>query len=386
MPFTNSSFSSLLSPNQLVIQTLTQFIDGQIDQYANNLFANASHIQVGNSSVFTYISPNSVYSQSFTSGDTVSNLVINSTAFNIQSYSSNTYIDAYQASFSGILISQSGTILNGGTFLGGALFANSTAGNVGDVFSVGTTGPYWSSSANNALNLNGVPASSYVNTTGSYTISGIHTHTTNSIFTANLYVGNSSVNAIVFANSTNVYFTGTSYNANNSYNLGGFSADQYAYANVIPTLEKKSDLAADVHNLTANNSDYLGGIAAGNYLTYFGNYNITGIQNHTANVSIYGALLANNSAGTVGQVLASDASGNVFWQTTNGQSISVNDLVITGKLFANNFNGEKGLVLTSNGSGTYWSDVTNVSGGIFDGGNPYSSYINSPRLDAGGVY
>jgi hypothetical protein len=44
------------------------------------------------------------------------------------------------------------------------------------------------------------------------------------------------------------------------------------------------------------------------------------------------------------------------------------------------------LVLTSNGTGTYWSDVTNYSGGLFDGGTPYSSYVDQPRLDAGGVY
>ena len=377
----NLNFSSILSSDHLAIQTLTQYIDGQIDQEANNLFANASHVIIGNSSVQTYITLDNISTSSVTVGDAISNLTINSTAFTLASYNgSNTYIDAYTASFAGLVAAQNGLYVNGGLFFNGSVFANSSAGNTGDIFTSGSSGPYWANSVNNALNLNGVPASSYVNTSGNYAISGVHTHL------ANVVIGNSSVNATMFANSTNVYFTGTSYTANDSVNLGGFSANQYAYANVIPTLQTTAGLAANVHNLTANNSDYLGGVAASQYPTKFGNSTITGIFNHTANVQIRGALVANGLAGTVGQVLASDASGNIFWQTTNGQSISVTDIKIDGKLFANNFNGEKGLVLTSSGSSVYWSDVTNASGGIFDGGNPFSSYINNPRLDAGGVY
>lgn len=60
----------------------------------------------------------------------------------------------------------------------------------------------YSGTANNASNLGGVAPTSYVNTSGAYTISGVHTHT------ANLVVGNSTVNvattnsSVAVANST----------------------------------------------------------------------------------------------------------------------------------------------------------------------------------------
>jgi hypothetical protein len=121
-------------------------------------------------------------------------------------------------------------------------------------------------------------------------------------------------------------------------------------------------------------------------ISKFNNSIITGVYTYYANVQLRAALWANGSPGALGQVLAADASGNVFWQTTNGQSISVNNFVVTGRVVANSFVGEKGLVLTSNGNGVYWSDVSTTGAGTFDGGTPLSSYINSPKLDAGGVY
>jgi hypothetical protein len=525
----NFNFSSVLSSSHLAIQTLTEYIDGQIDQAANNLFANASHLSVGNSSVSTYITPQNIDTPSILIGDASSNITANSTALQISSFGgSNTYIDAYQASFSGLLQAQNGLYVTNG-LTADFVFANSSSGNTGDVLASGTSGVYWANSVNNALHFDGAPSSAYVNTSGNYAISGIHFHF------ANVIVGNTSVNATMFANSTNVFFTGISYtandtlhfngltadqyaysnviptlqtttgltanvaklnsnnagylggiaasqyayanviptlqtttglaanvanlNANNAYHLGGYNADQYAFANVIPTLQTTAGLAANVAQLDSNNALYLNGVAANqyafansvqttaglaanvaqlnsnnalylngvaanqyafanviptlqttaglaanvakltannsayfnnlapyNYPTTFGNYLITGVYRHAANVHLLGALVANSLPGTTGQVLAADASGNVFWQTTNGQSISVANLAVTGPIFANNFIGNKGLVLTSNGNGVYWSDVTNASGGIFDGGSPLSSYINNPRLDAGGVY
>jgi len=525
----NFNFSSVLSSSHLAIQTLTEYIDGQIDQAANNLFANASHISVGNSSVYTYITPTNIDTAAVIIGDALSNISVNSTAFKISSFGgSNTYVDSYQASFSGFLQAQNGLYVNNGVTTD-FLYANSSSGNTGDVLASTPTGVYWANSVNNAIHLNGAPSSAYVNTSGNYAISGIHFHF------ANVIVGNTTVNATMFANSTNVFFTGISYfandtlyfngltadqyaysnviptlqtssglssnvakltannslylggiaatqyayanviptlqttaglaanvatlSANNAYNLGGYNADQYAFSNVIPTLQTTAGLAANVAQLDSNNSLYLGGFSANqypfansvqttaglaanvatlnsnnasylggfaanqyayanviptlqtnaglaanvakltannsayfnnlapyNYPTTFGNYLITGVYRHAANVHLLGALIANSISGTTGQVLAADASGNVFWQTTNGQSISVANLALTGPLFANNFIGNKGLVLTSNGNGVYWSDITNASGGIFDGGSPLSSYINNPRLDAGGVY
>ena len=415
----NLNFSSVLSPDHLTLQTLIENIDGQIDQTTNSLFANASLITLGNSSVSTIITPDNILSSSFISDDGSSKISINSTAFNLTSFGgANTYISGTQATFSSIIDAMAGLYVAGAIFLDGSISVNSTFGNTGDVLSVGDTGLYWSNSvanasylggyaanqyafanslnyyqttagladnvatltANSATHLGGTAASQYVNTTGNYILTGVITHT------ANIVVGNSTVNSVISANSTNVFFTGVSYFANSAAYLGGYAADQYAFANSLVDYETVINLPTDVLRLTANSANYLGIYPASDYTTVHSNATIDGVYTHSANLSLQAGLLANNQAGTVGQVLASDATGKVFWQTTNGQSISVDDLVITGKLYANGFNGANGLVLTSNGSTVYWSDITNASGGIFDGGTPYSSYINSPRIDAGGVY
>ena len=99
--------------------------------------------------------------------------------------------------------------------------------------------------AANAGSLGGVAAANYLNNSGAYSISGVHTHTANIAFSGNatsrilvgtigsgngivlannsINIGNSTVNATVTSNSTVVYFTGTAYNANNSAYLGGFT-------------------------------------------------------------------------------------------------------------------------------------------------------------------
>ena len=451
-----NNFSSILSSDHLAIETLSEILDGQADQTANNLYANASVISIGNSSVYTFITPYDLTTSKVNIGDATANVVIDPLSINLSYAGRNTSITPFNSTFAGLLTVQGGIFSAGALYLGQDIFANGAAGTSGDVLVSSGVGQYWSNSVNNAINLAGVPSTSYVNSTGDYVIGGIHTHT------ANLVFGNSTVNSIMFANSSNVFFTGISYTANNSVNLAGqpgsyyaansllnsyqtlaglasnvalltannsnylgglaaneymllttlpglqtkaaladdvhhltanssdylgsFAADQYAFANVIPTLQTKADLSADVYKLTANNSNYLGGIYHTLYPTKFNNSIITGVYTYNANVQLRAALWANGNPGTLGQVLAADASGNVFWQTTNGQSISVNNFVVTGAVVANSFVGEKGLVLTSNGNGVYWSDVATTGAGTFDGGTPLSSYINNPRLDAGGVY
>jgi hypothetical protein len=59
--------------------------------------------------------------------------------------------------------------------------------------------------------------------------------------------------------------------ANSSDYLGSSAADQYAFANVIPTLQTKSELATDVSKLLANSANYLGGIYHTLYPTKFNN-------------------------------------------------------------------------------------------------------------------
>ena len=70
-------------------------------------------------------------------------------------------------------------------------------------------------------------------------------------------------------------------------------------------------------------------------------------------------IVSNGSFGTNGQVLTSNGT-SMYWSSagfTNGQSISVNNLVVTGPFTANGANGTAGQVLTTNGTGVYWSSA-----------------------------
>lgn len=141
-----------------------------------------------------------------------------------------------------------------------------------------------------------------------------------------------------------------------------------------------------IATLTANNANNLGGAAAANYVqntdsrTLSGNLAFTG-----ANLSVSGNLtiesageliiasgagiVANGTLGTANQVLTTDGT-TVYWANaaagggggfTNGQSISVNNFVITGAFSANTSNGIAGQVLTTSNTGVYWSNVSILS-------------------------
>ena len=113
--------------------------------------------------------------------------------------------------------------------------------------------------------------------------------------------------------------------------------------------------------------------------TLSGNLNFTGANTRfDGKVTLAGNAVINagisiidstGSQGTSGQVLASNGSGNVYWATvansgfTNGQSISVNNFVVTGSITANGSNGVAGYVLHSNGSTAYWAIVEAGSNG-----------------------
>lgn len=166
----------------------------------------------------------------------------------------------------------------------------------------------------------------------------------------------------------------------------------------------------------ANNTAFLGGVAAASYINTSANYTIGGVHTHNANIvmtnpagisangsfgtagqalttngtSVYwstivgtnaaasyswtnthtfnsnvtlattAALIANGLSGTAGQTLTSNGT-TVYWSSpsvsfANGQSISVTNLTITGGLTANSSTGAAGQILTSNGSVSYWAN------------------------------
>lgn len=76
-----------------------------------------------------------------------------------------------------------------------------------------------------------------------------------------------------------------------------------------------------VSTLTANNANFLGGNAANTYAP-LANPTFTGTVS-TANVTINGAITANSSAGSAGQVLASNGT-SVYWTTVAANPFSSN--------------------------------------------------------------
>lgn len=115
--------------------------------------------------------------------------------------------------------------------------------------------------------------------------------------------------------------------------------------------------------LTSNNAAYLGNVASSFYINTSASYTITGVHTHNANIIIgsTATVSANGSVGTQGQVLTSNGS-TIYWANpysgfSNGQSISVNNFIITGSFTANGTIGSNGQVLTSNGSTVYWSST-----------------------------
>ena len=110
--------------------------------------------------------------------------------------------------------------------------------------------------------LGGVAAASYVNTSGAYTISGIHTYTANLVVNAAIIAGGNSGAAgqVLTSNGTgNVYWSTVSSSVN--------TAASYTWTNT----------------------------------------NI-----FTANVTVNGAIIAGGNSGTAGQLLASNGTGNVY--------------------------------------------------------------------------
>jgi hypothetical protein len=240
----------------------------------------------------------------------------------------------------------------------------------------------YTGSANNASNLGGVAAASYVNTSGNYTLTG------NVTFNANLIIGsagdlviNASAgiwangsfgpnNSILTSNGSAVYWsnglTSSSLTANsvaittgtitvgnstvntdigNNYiSVGNNSGYSNIYSGYISLGNSVSNaiINSTTYTGTANNALYLGGVAAASYVNTSGNYTLSGNTTFSANLII----------GATGDLIINATAG--FW--------------------ANGGFGTAGQVLTTNSSAVYWANAT-VNGAI-TASNLASDYIN----------
>ena len=238
---------------------------------------------------------------------------------------------------------------------------NITVGNSTVNSSINSTA--FSGTANNATNLGGVSSTSYVNTTGAYVITGLHTHNANLFMnTSTLFVGNTTSNVtvnttnIVIGNSTvnsSINSTAFSGTANNATNLGGQAASYYTNATNLATGTVPT---ARLASGTANSSTFLrgdqtwatpagggsgspGGSTSDIQFNDAGNF--AGNSNFTYDSSVIRLTVGNSSINT----------------QINSTSVVVKSIVANGGL------GSSGQVLTSNSTGIYWSTVSGGGGG-----------------------
>ena len=222
----------------------------------------------------------------------------------------------------------------------------------------------YSGTANNATNLGGVAAASYVNTSAAYTITGVHVHNANVIVnTAVLSVGNTTANVttntthIVVGNSSvnvsinSTAFSGTSSNATN---LNSQPGSYYTNATNLATGTVPTARLAT--SGTANSSTFLRGDqtwatpAGGGSGTPGGA--TTDIQFNDSG----------NFAGNANFTYDSSAVRLTVGNTTVNTQVN-STAVVVKSIVANGSTGSSGQFLTSNGTGIYWSTASGGGGG-----------------------
>ena len=224
--------------------------------------------------------------------------------------------------------------------------------------------------ANNAAYLGGTAAASYVTTTN--LSDNLANYSTTTATTSNAATAYS--NAASYADTK----AGTAYSNATSYADTKAGA---AYSNAIAY----SGNSAQAY---ANAVSYVDGKY---YINATGNYTISGIYNHTANLVVNGAIIAGGTPGTAGQVLTSNASGNVYWATVgtggigsvtsvaSGNGLSGGPITSTGELYVL---ANSGIISNSTGvfvNTSYIATLT-ANSAAYLGALAASSYVTATNL------
>lgn len=277
-----------------------------------------------------------------------------------------------------------------------------------------------STGANNAFNLGGSPSSSYINTTGTYTISGVHTHTSNiEIRSSNLIINTTAgiiANGFIgtpgqalLSNGSTVYWasvnssviTSAGSNTQIQFNLNSTLAaspgltfnnvtNAFSVGNTvtvgtgvtISTINATSFSGQSNTSLTANNALYLGGTVAASFAlkadtTYIGTTSIalnrsslaqtlTGVSiDGTANNVTY---VGTNPAAAV--VNTAQLSGNLSFYTTT-TTLAASGLVYKASTLAQG--GGTGAAMTFN-----WSGQGGQPSWLWGGNDGANHYVYNP--------
>ena len=354
-------------------------------QVFGNLYVTGTTISVGTSLANGDVVPtvtetyklgnsSAVWSETYTKiatiGNSTSSATINSTAFSGTAANATLFAGQSLATVQGWITGNAATAYSNVTSW---QFANATNG-----FGISGT-------AANANNLGNVPASSYINTSGSYTITGAHTYnstvfvngsilsvgnTTQNVTTNTtvIVIGNSTVNATI--NST--AFTGKANDATNY--TGSISSGQVTsalgftpYNATNPSLLANSTNGFGISGTaaaanTANNASFLGGTAASGYQT-------------TAGLSANVATLTSNNTSFVGTVSAANVVSNAQLTSNLTSYAKLSGAAFTGQVNTSaNLNLSGTAVAVGNGAGltsvSYISTSTSASDiSIFVGGD-----------------
>ena len=243
--------------------------------------------------------------------------------------------------------------------------------NNGGVLNAGTYGPL--PSTNTALSLNANvkinPGISVYDSTGSQGTAGqvLTSNGTANVYWSTIATDSSTLNGNtaqqLIDRSSNAYSNAIAYSGNaalayaNAIAYSGNAA--LAYANAIAYSGNAALAYANAIAYTNANIALLTGAS------------FTGLVTHTANLAVNGAIIAGGNSGTVGQVLTSNGSGNVYWSTVSGggsintaaqytftNTITFSNTIVIANVSANGTTGTSGQVLTSDGTRTYWSAPT----------------------------
>jgi hypothetical protein len=241
------------------------------------------------------------------------------------------------------------------------IYTNTTAGQI-SISGATINATNYSGTANNANNLNGVAASSYVNTSGNYTVAGNINFTAANVFFTNINVG-----ANVDVNTTSFFVGNTTVNTN-------ITGGQIAISGVT--------VNSTIYQGTANNANNLNGQLASYYT------NATNITTGTLSMAQLGANVVNTSAAfTITGVHTYQANlivGNstINVATTNS-SITINagnTAVLNGSSLAVGNATINAVVNTSgfyvNGSAVY-TNATNLTTGTLPDARLSSAVVNT---------
>ena len=413
-------FSSIVIGNSTVNNTVNSTAFSGTSNNATNLGGTAASSYQLNSTLAANVATLTANLASYIVANT--GIVSNATGVFVNSAYINTIssnLAYYVPANTGIVSNSTGVFVNSAyintissnnsSYLGGLAasnYANTSAPLITTSVTVGNStvnatinSTSFSGTSSNATNLNSQPGSYYtnatnittgtlpyaqlgtnvVNTTSNFTITGIHTHS------ANIVVGNSTINATMFANSTNVYFTGISSFSNLA---------SYVVANNGITSNASGVFVTQGTGTVVNatgvfvNSAYINTISSN--LAYYVPAN-TGIISNATGVFVNSAYINTISSNLAYYVIAnsgitSNSSGVFVTQGTGvvvnatgvhvnsayintissnaaifltGNAITTNSTALiianTAGVYANGSLGTSGQILTSNGSAIYWA-------------------------------